>query len=268
MRIEKQKFIAALTEYCYEHREHSFAFWKLETLARNGETCFLPENDCYYAVYENFMFCCFSNDGRCSIPKLELNNYSCISMTGKMFESVKSDINDFNVNYGYKLHYDFTREIKPNKQHKYSIVPFDFKNEQHYIQASVMINQENGDWIMPDNLRKMMREPVFDPSLWMFVKDNEKDELIGIAISTYDERIKETDIEWFYILPSFHGKGAGRFLLSEIICRSRQSSDDIRVGGTNEFYKKCGFVERESNIWACKDGFSFVAPCIQANILP
>ena len=188
-------------------------------------------------------------------------------MTQEMFNQIKDCLFYFNISYGYKLHYDFNYQFPITNENRYSIVPFDFSNNQHYLEASEMINQGNGDWILPDNIRKIMCDPVFDASLWHFVKDNSNDKLIGVAISTYDNQLEETDIEWFYILPEYHNKGAGRYLLSEIIKCSKYGSDDIRVGGTNEVYKKCGFWERECNMWAAKDGYSLYAPCIQPNIL-
>lgn len=268
MRISKEQYINALLNSCKEMREHSIAFWKLEALALNGDTYYLPENECYYGVYDEFMFCCFSEDNKCYIPLDELNEFKCISMSKTMYEGIQDNLIGFNASFGHKLHYDFNYTFILTEKNRYSIELFDFAEVKHYIAASKMINQCNGDWIMPDNLKKIMREPVFDPSMWLFVKDNNTNELIGISISTYDERLRETDIEWFYILPEYHRKGAGRYLISEIIERSKYRSSDIRVGGTNEFYKKCGFVERESNVWASKDNFSLYAPCIQPNVLP
>ena len=264
MKISKEQFINELLKSCKKCREHSMAFWKLKALALNGETYYLPENNCYYGVYNNFMFSCFSEDNKCYIPF----EFKCISMSNTMYERIHNNLSGFNISYGYKLHYDFNYKNESDRTTRYSIESFDFSNERHYIIASEIINQGNGNWIMPDNLRKIINEPVFDPSMWLFVKDNNSNELIGFSISTYDKELKETDIEWFYILPEYHRKGAGRYLLSEIIERSIYRSSDIRVGGTNEFYKKCGFVERESNVWVSKDGFSLYAPCIQPNVLP
>lgn len=268
MKISKEQFINELLKSCKECREHSMAFWKLKTLALNGDTYYLPENDCYYGVYDKFMFCCFSKDNKCYIPFDELNEFKCISMSKSMYEGIQNNLTDFNISYGYKLHYDFNYKIVSDAISRYSIESFDFLDDKHYVSASKIINQGNGDWIMPDNLKKIMREPVFDPSMWLFVKDNNTNEFIGISISTYDVQLKETDIEWFYILPEYHRKGVGRYLISEIIKRSEYRSSDIRVGGTNEFYKKCGFIEKESNVWASKEGVSLYAPCIQPNVLP
>ena len=268
MKVGKEQYINALLRSCEEFREHSIAFWKLKALALNGETFYLPEEDCYYGVYHGFMFCCFSKDNKCYIPFDELNGFKCISMSKSMYEGIQDGVIGFNTSYGYKLHYDFSYKHTFYGENRYSIEAFDFTNNNHYLAASKIINQGNGDWIMPENLKKIMREPVFDPSMWLFVKDNDTNELIGISISTYDIQLGETDIEWFYIWPEYHRKGAGRYLISKIIERSIHRSSDIRVGGTNEFYKKCGFVERECNVWVSKDGFSLYAPCIQPNLLP
>ena len=268
MIINHQIFCLKLLESCKESRDHAFAFWKLTTLAKEGQTYYLPEHDCYYAVYRNFLFAYISPDNRCHIPPDILNSFDCIQMSAYTFDTIKGKLVRFEPNYGYKLHYDYSYNPQFVDKNHYEIVDFNFASEQHFIEASNMINQESGNWMMPGNIKKIMREPVFDPSLWFFVKDIADNKLIGIGISTYDYHLRETDIEWFYILPEYHGKGAGRFLANEIIRRSKDRSEDIRVGGTNEFYRKCGFIEKSCTVWASKKDFSFVAPCIQPNLLP
>jgi GNAT superfamily N-acetyltransferase len=63
-------------------------------------------------------------------------------------------------------------------------------------------------------------------------------------------------LDWIFVLPEYQGKGAGRFLIDEIIKRSAYRSKVIRVGGETEFYKKCGFYEKERWAWAVKPGFA------------
>jgi GNAT superfamily N-acetyltransferase len=268
LKINKDVFIETILKSCSITREHTFAFWKLKELILYGNTYYLPENDTYYAVYNGLLFCCISNDGQCRISKEELNKLQCISLNATMFDKIKDYLVGYNVNYNYKLHYNYKYEFPFINTERYTVIPFDFTNENHFAEASNIINQGEGDWMMPDNIRKIMREPVFDPSLWYFAYNIINNKLVGISISTYDKQLQETDIEWLYVLPQFHNQGVGRFLISETIKHSKSRSADIRVGGTNEFYKKCGFIERERSVWACKNGYSLVASFIQPNILP
>ena len=53
------------------------------------------------------------------------------------------------------------------------------------------------------------------------------------------------------------------FLIEQTIERCKDKSNDICVGGTVEFYRKCGFYDYELWVWAAKDGYQFSAPIIQ-----
>ena len=104
---------------------------------------------------------------------------------------------------------------------------------------------------------------AFDPSLWFFVRDKESQELIAISISEYNNDVKQTDLDWISVSPKYQGKGAGRYLIEKTIERCIHKSDDICVGGTAAFYRKCGFYDYEQWVWARKEGYRFVAPMIQ-----
>lgn len=99
------------------------AFWKLKTLALNGDTYYLPENDCYYGVYDKFMFSCFSKDNKCYIPSDELNEFKCISMSKSMYEGIQNNLIDFNASYSYKLHYNSNNKNVVDSITRYSIYP-------------------------------------------------------------------------------------------------------------------------------------------------
>jgi GNAT superfamily N-acetyltransferase len=75
--------------------------------------------------------------------------------------------------------------------------------------------------------------------------------------------VKETDLDWIFIRPSHHGRGAGRFLIQQIVNRSADRSNVIRVGGTVEFYKRCGFYNKRLWVWATRQGYCFTAPAVQ-----
>lgn len=268
MDADKEAFIDKMRRYYKRHRVHPFAFWKLKALAEAGRVQDTPLQDSGYAVYQNMLFAYVSSDNRVHLPASTISGFDCIVLEETLFLSIADGLDGFDISRGYKLHYDFAYTPRPQDRQAFDIVPFDFGSPAHFEQAAVMINQGEGQWMMPENIRKIAREPVFDGSLWFFAREIRSGRLVGIAISTYDRAMRETDIEWFYVLPAYHRQGVGRLMIQETIRRAEPRSEDIRVGGANAFYKRCGFVEKERHVWAAKNGFSLVAPCIQPNLLP
>lgn len=239
-----------------------FAYWKMKALCEDAEAFSLPEFECYYVIRDSHLLIYSSADNLCHIPLDELNKLSGICMKAEMLDSIKDHLSGFQVSYAECLYYDFSYQPKTMLYDYLGIVKFDFSNEDHYRIASEIINQ-GSDWLNADNIKKMTSFPSFDPSLWFFIHDKSSNELVGFCISTFDKFVKETDLDWIYIRPHHHGKGAGRYMIEEIIRRSINRSNIIRVSGTAEFYKRCGFYNKQLWVWAVKPGYSFVAPAIQ-----
>lgn len=268
MRIDMNRFQKKHSEIYFSDSSGCapFAFWKMQKLCEDGEAFFIPKYDCYYVVRNKHLLIYSSPDNQCHIPIEELNSLDCISMKADIFNTIKDKISGFQVSYDECLYYD--KCYKPNTvtKKRFNVIEFDFSNENHFKIAAEIINQK-GDFFKADNIKKMTTFPTYDPKLWFFVQDDVSRELIGIAISTYHPDVMETDLDWIYIRTKQHGQGAGRFMIEEIIRRSTDRSRVIRVGGTVEFYKKCGFFSKELWTWAAKPGYSFYAPSIQPNVL-
>ncbi len=239
-----------------------FAFWKMQALCADAEAFHLPEHGCYYVIRDGHLLIYASPGGRCRIPTDELNRLSAISLPADLFDELEDRLTGFEVSYSECLFYDFSYRSNARDQSAFGIVEFDFADGNHYRAAAEIINQDD-DWLNPANIKKMTGFPSFDPRLWFFIEDGATKELIGFCISTYDPSVRETDLDWIFIRPQHHGRGAGRFMIEEIIRRSRDRSDVIRVGGTVEFYKRCGFYNKRLWVWAAKPGYRFVAPAIQ-----
>lgn len=268
MRISKEEFIDVLFHDCSVSRTHPFAFWKLKALAMHGETYYLPETGCYYGVYDGFLFRYISKDGKCHLPAGELNQFRCIAMTEEMFQSIQDKLEGFQITTRYKLHYDYDHPFPPAYHNFYVYVPFEFPCDSQFTLAAQFINQGKGERMGLENMKKMTYEPVFDSGLWLFVRRRPDKMIVGAGIATYDPELEETDIEWLYVHPVLQHQGAGRYLLGEILRRSKYRSKDICVSEPHEFFKRCGFVEREATVYASKEGYTLYAPFIQPDVLP
>ena len=260
--LEKQRALYSLNTPGYYA---ALALWKIEKLCEDAEAFYLPEHDFYYVIRNKHLIAYYSPDDRCHIPISELNSLDCISMKAVMFDTIKDNLSGFEISYGENLHYDKNHIPPVLADNTFEIAAFDFSNNEHYETAANLINGLSGNFTCA-NIEKIKTNyiscSVFDPSLWFFVRDKQTKMLIGIAISTYQESVKETLLDWIFIHPEHHGKGAGRFMIQEIIRRSLDRSDIIQVGGTVEFYKRCGFYTKRVDVWAAKPGYSFCAPSI------
>ncbi|MCL2285517.1 MAG: GNAT family N-acetyltransferase [Firmicutes bacterium] len=235
-----------------------FAYWKVKYLIENGESFYLPQHDCCYTVYNNHLVVYHSPDNKMHIPADVLNSFDCISLPAHLYDSVKGQLTGFSPSYAWGLRYDFSYRPKNDKSPLYEAVDFDFTSQQHFAKAAEIINGGK-EWLNDKNIKKMMSYSAFDPSLWFFVKDKATGSLAAISISAYDNDVKQTDLDWIFVAPEYHGKGCGRFLIEETIRRCKDKSDDICVGGAVEFYRKCGFVDYELWAWVPKDGYQFKA---------
>ena len=267
-KIDSKQFVAKLYNECVSKRNLPFAYWKHKALAMEGTAYSVKGRGCYYSVYGKFLSFCISDDGKCHIPARVLNDMDCIQLLASMYDGIKNNLSGFVPSCYHKLHYDFSYNSLRRETGDYLLEEFDFACGRSFEEASAIISRGKNNWMKAENVRKITREPVFTPDLWLFAKDVGNNRPIGIIISTYDSSVNETDIEWLYILPEYQGKGIGRLLIEETIKRSKENSSDIRAGGVNAFYRKCGFIGKEETVWAAKAGFSLVAPGIQPNLLP
>lgn len=240
----------------------TLAYWKMKHLIESGETYYLPEYGCYYMIRNKHLLIYYSPDHLMHISTDELNRLEAISLPAYVFDSLKSGLKGFRESRNWNLRYNFNYRPKNHGTSFYSTVNFDFAKEEHYEKAADLINQGT-DWLNAGNIKRMTKYSAFDESLWFFVQDNVSKELIALSISEYNEEVKQTDLDWIYVSPGYHGKGVGRFLIEQTIERCKDKSNDICVGGTVDFYRKCGFDDYELWVWAAKDGYRFYAPIIQ-----
>jgi GNAT superfamily N-acetyltransferase len=239
-----------------------FAYWKLRDLIGESDAYRIPESDAFYLIRGGHLLFYHSPDGVCQLPAESLNALDCICLTAAMYDSLKDRLKGFEAGYAWNLEYDFGYVLPPREGLPlYDAVDFDFHNPLHFAAAAQIIATDG--WFTESNVRKMMRYSAFDPSLWFFVREISSGELCAVSISTYCAEVRETDLDWIFVAPSYQGRGVSRFLIEETIRRCAYKSDSIRVGGAVDFYRRCGFKNLERWAWAKKPGYEFKAPLIQ-----
>lgn len=239
-----------------------FAFWKMRALIRDAEAYHLPEYDCYYMVRKRHLLYYSAPDGKCHLSADELNGLAAVSLPADIFNQVRDELHGFQVREGWTLRYDFSDRPPIPDSSAYEAVDFDFANGAHFEIAARIIDPDGG-FLTADRVRHMTAFSAFDPSLWFFVRDRSDGALAAVSISAYSPAVRETDLDWIFVRPDRQGRGAGRFLLGETIKRCAAKSDLVRVGGTEEFYRRCGFRNDALWVWAVRPGYGFSCPEIQ-----
>ena len=104
------------------------------------------------------------------------------------------------------------------------------------------------------DLQRYTLHPVYDPSLWIAVKDKRTDKIVATGIAEFDARIGEGILEWIQVSPEYRNRGIGMFVVNELLCRMQGKADFVTVSGnvnntTNPLllYEGCGFSGK--TIW-------------------
>jgi GNAT superfamily N-acetyltransferase len=91
--------------------------------------------------------------------------------------------------------------------------------------------------------------PVYDPSLWLAIRENHTGAIVATGIAELDREIREGALEWIQVSPSHRGRGLGRYLVSELLWRLKPNADFVTVSGQcgnpthpEALYRKCGFT--------------------------
>ncbi|MBN2048199.1 MAG: GNAT family N-acetyltransferase [Anaerolineaceae bacterium] len=99
-----------------------------------------------------------------------------------------------------------------------------------------------------EQVRQWQREPVFDPTLWLWMWDEQADRPAGLGIADFDSAVGEGSLEWIQLLPAYRGRGLGVCLVSELLRRLRTKAAFTTVSGQvnnasrpDRVYQRCGF---------------------------
>lgn len=100
-----------------------------------------------------------------------------------------------------------------------------------------------------DELRDYAGRKVFDPSLWIAVRDRKTGKIVASGIAELDSRIGEGSLEWIQVSPDYRRKGLGCFVVCELLNRLSAKAGFVTVSGRVNnstgplsLYQSCGFT--------------------------
>jgi GNAT superfamily N-acetyltransferase len=237
--VEKQYLINPCQVSC-------IAFWKITRICLESETYRIADNGhtYLYAIRDQRLEFYWSDDkDRFILTQDQLQALELLVLHEDFHILIAESLKAANVQKIYPLIYDSTFSYRINLSEDFLIADFDFNKEQEFLAAAELLNRcypnHNYD---AEGIFGWRDQPVFDDSLWIWVRTRGSNESVGLGISTYQESINETYLDWIQVLPQFQRKGIGKILVGEIINRAIEKSNIIRVTGkVDGFYEKCGF---------------------------
>jgi GNAT superfamily N-acetyltransferase len=156
---------------------------------------------------------------------------------------------------GFAIHKPYFRLIhKQTEDDCKVILSNDFsveevKAEQDAEKVSQLIGQCYPDMdVTAEAIIEWTKHPTHDPSLWVWVMDDERETPIGLGIAEFDGNILEGSLEWIQVLPEYRGKGIGKNIVRELLSRLKGRAKFTTVAGEEDnltnpeaLYRSCGF---------------------------
>ncbi len=259
MKITAEQAIAEIMPLYLQNpcRISAIAFWKVKQQISKAEFYKLENGSdiCLYAINDNKLLFYWANDfSKFYIPENEFSTLSFWVMHDDYYQTLKKPLDEFNTTECYPLLYDFSHSLKQISSTEYYIANFNFNDKQEFSDAAELINSAyKGHNHKSAEVISWSKLPAFDPTMWIWVKAKGSNEPVALGISTYQESIRETYLDWIQVSPKHHGKGIGKLLVYETLAWALPKSDIIRVTGiADEFYKSCGFRETDKWIYGAK----------------
>ena len=111
-----------------------------------------------------------------------------------------------------------------------------------------------GSTMMGEEVLSWVNHPVYDPSLWVWVREAVTGRRVGLGIAELDPELQEASLEWIQVLPEEQGKGLGKAIVAEILRRVAGRVSFTTVSGREDnlthperLYRRCGFTG--SDVW-------------------
>ncbi|WP_373736312.1 GNAT family N-acetyltransferase [Bacteroides heparinolyticus] len=144
----------------------------------------------------------------------------------------------------FKLMHNLKQIRQPKLITQFELIPcetLDFANHinECYAEESISL----------DELCAYYLRPVFDPNLWIAVRDATSNRIVATGIAELDSCIGEGILEWIQVSPDYRRRGLGKFLVSELLCRMKDKAKFVTVSGRMNnpdnplaLYLSCGFA--------------------------
>jgi GNAT superfamily N-acetyltransferase len=253
MQVDSEDFVAVVKELYIQNpcRVSSLAFWKVAQLCRESETySVIDKGHTYLYAIRNQRLEFYWSDDRLHflLTPDEIEALDSLVLHTDLYRLIADEMEGYQVSESHPLLYDFAFGQGVEHSDEFFITDFDFAREQECVVAAEMLNRcHETDHHSAAEVAGWRRLPVFDGSLWLWVRSRASKEAVGLGISTYQACIRESYLDWIQVLPEYQGRGLGRLLVSETIRQAASKSDIIRVTGmADDFYRRCGFVGTES----------------------
>ena len=149
----------------------------------------------------------------------------------------------------FRLQHDLKNISAPCLPQGYSLCdasPRDFAGHINACYHDIQISEAE--------LQNYTTRPVYVPSLWLAVRNNQTGEIAATGIAELDSECGEGILEWIQVSEKERGYGLGRYLVLELLWRMKDMARFATVSGECEnpshpesLYRKCGFTGND--IW-------------------
>jgi len=116
------------------------------------------------------------------------------------------------------------------------------------------INECYGGGVTVEEVQGYRTRAVYDPTLWLALRDYETGHIVATGLAELDREIGEGILEWIQVSASQRGRGLGKYIVQELLWRLRGKARFVTVSGqcnnpTNPeaLYRSCGF--RGNDVW-------------------
>jgi GNAT superfamily N-acetyltransferase len=134
----------------------------------------------------------------------------------------------------------------------------------HYADADLIVEADAiaaliracypGSEMTAEEVQSWAGHPVYDPALWVWVREAATNQPVGLGIAEFDPDIPEASLEWIQVHPNAQGKGLGKAIVAELLRRVAGQTAITTVSGQvdnltqpERLYRRSGFTG--SDIW-------------------
>lgn len=104
--------------------------------------------------------------------------------------------------------------------------------------------------VTAEELAGWTAHPVYDPELWVAVRETDSGQIAATGIAEADRSIGEGILEWIQVSPEYRRRGLGQYVVRELLYRMRDKAQFVTVSGRMNnpdnpygLYLSCGFAD-------------------------